>query len=256
MIVESIMMTEKGQEQRNVAICAIYVILTLLICSVSIRDVYFNGHQRFLHSMFSDTKTVIYSKKIIPENNDFSEKDVVRISRNNKLIQPERVDDILLMIKLNYAERAVYIVQTHYAIWSRYFVHIVYYAPFSPGQVALLEEEYNVEVCDDDAGEYSPYIIVGSLYMKRKYQKFKGYVCMHDDIIINPKLFQKDVSPLDFNKIWLPDLTMEKSEQWGHWDNGGLNSTKALMDDHRFRSFNFAKKIKIVCEKRFYWPHG
>eukprot|EP00494_Astrolonche_serrata_P033258 UN33527 len=140
------------------------------------------------------------------------------------------------MIKINFHDGAVHVVQAHYEIWSRYFSHIVYYAPFRPGQVALLEKDYNIEVCDDDAGRYSPYVVLGDVYKNEKYQNFKGYICMHDDLIINPKLFQI----LDLNKIWITRISDSKSTSWSGWTRkptGGLKSMEKLTNDQRFNIF-------------------
>jgi hypothetical protein len=115
-------------------------------------------------------------------------------------------DDILLIV--NYHFPFYESMDLLKKIYSPYFPHIVFYGP---------QEYPGVEVCDHYQGWFS-YKDIGMAM--QKYPGYAGYLWINDDLIINPKNFER------FNKknVWMCpfrslDLTrgMNAVDDWPWW---------------------------------------
>jgi hypothetical protein len=129
--------------------------------------------------------------------------------------------DILLIINYNHAYYES--VELLKKIYKPYFGHIIFYGP---------QASNDVEYSDHFMGWFSYKIIAHAM---QKYPQYSGYLYIHDDLIINPKNFER----FDKSKFWINppkkvnlDLGMDAVHDWPWWQHQvGYPAMKQVYDN-------------------------
>lgn len=135
------------------------------------------------------------------ESNEYRTKVLHSFINSTDALNNHPMGDVLVIVHSNYNSSLAQM-QTYFKLWRPTYPHIVFFANWNSQELQILRKhDLPVFRCpENDEGLLAQIVMLKALH-KFQLPVFKGYLYIHDDVVLNPIKMQK----YDKNKFWIAD---------------------------------------------------